>query len=866
MDEQRFTHYRVIEKIGAGGMGVVYRAWDERLARDVAIKILPQLSIPEEQARKRFRKEALALSRLNHPNIETVFDFDAENGTDFIVMEYIAGVSLDEKLKTGPMAENEIQRLAIQLLDGLTAAHQQGIIHRDLKPANLRLTTDERLKILDFGLAKLIQPVSEKTASESLTNSEMVVGTLPYMSPEQLRDDPLDARSDIFTVGVILYEMATGERPFNEKTTPRLIDAILHRIPPAPRVLNGQVSEAMERIILRALQKEPERRYQSASTMHADLEKLSDVDSRAVTVGYPRWDKLPWLLAGTLKRKVITVTAMIIICMLIIMLWTGSRQPALSFAPRDWLLIADFDNQTGEDIFNKSLNTALNVSIGQSSHVNVLPSSRILGALRRMKKENLQRLDAATATEIAQREDVRLVLLPAITGVGGVYLLSAAIQDPHNGATLRSESVQAKGKSEVIKALDELSTKIRQDLGETRPAIRKQGKPLVEVTTASLDALKKYSLARDKLLLQKFDEARVLYEDALRIDPSFTAAKASLGMVNFEKFDREKGKELLADAVGNIDNLTEKEKYGILAFHATAVENNLSKAEGYHKSLIAMYPDDFVPHNNLGRVYLSMKNYDNALTEFKEAIKLNPYQMLSYFSLNMIYLNQFGELDEAIALCNKQISYNDRDPWAYDNLGWAYLGKGDLNNAEKAFRKALEIDPGLTLDMFRLAHTLRLQERYTEAIDILLRIPEIDPSEHSAYYDAGVVYQLWKHPVEAEKNFKRNLSEIRNRIQRAPDQAINYMDLGSALTRLGETKQGLAEAKKALSKDHSLQFEYACVLSAQGKIEEALDQMDLAIQNGFRNYIWMKIHPDLQSLHDTERFRSMLIKGLKTKS
>ena len=279
---QALSHYRVLEEIGAGGMGVLYRAHDERLDRDVAVKVLPPGTLTDETSRKRFRKEALLLSRLNHPNIETIHDFDTQDGVDFLVMEYIPGVTLDEQLAKGALSEKEIARLGIQLADGLSAAHEQGVLHRDLKPGNLRVTPDGRLKILDFGLAKLLHPPSETAATESLSETQAGAGTLPYMAPEQLLGEKVDARTDIYGLGAVLYEMATGRRPFPEIQKSRLTDAILHQNPHLPGALNHRISPGLERIIVKALDKDPEHRYQSAKELRVDLARLGAGASIAV--------------------------------------------------------------------------------------------------------------------------------------------------------------------------------------------------------------------------------------------------------------------------------------------------------------------------------------------------------------------------------------------------------------------------------------------------------------------------------------------------------------------------------------------------------------------------------------------------------
>lgn len=271
---QTLGHYRVLEQIGAGGMGLVFRAHDERLDRDVALKVLPPGTLTDENARRRFRKEALTLSKLNHPNIGTVFDFDTQDGMDFLVMELIPGVTLDKKLGASALPEKEVVRLGAQLTEGLAAAHAEGVIHRDLKPGNLRLTPDGRLKILDFGLAKLLRPVSDAAPTESVSHTHGAVGTLPYMAPEQLRGEPADERSDIWAAGAVLYEMATGKRPFPQASAPMLTDAILRQGLVPTRAVNANLSPELERIISKSLEKESEHRYQSAKELGVDLRRL----------------------------------------------------------------------------------------------------------------------------------------------------------------------------------------------------------------------------------------------------------------------------------------------------------------------------------------------------------------------------------------------------------------------------------------------------------------------------------------------------------------------------------------------------------------------------------------------------------------
>ncbi|MFQ6109537.1 MAG: tetratricopeptide repeat protein, partial [Candidatus Aminicenantales bacterium] len=331
-----------------------------------------------------------------------------------------------------------------------------------------------------------------------------------------------------------------------------------------------------------------------------------------------------------------------------------------------------------------------------------------------------------------------------------------------------------------------------------------------------------------------------------------------------ERFDKEKGRRLLADAIKKIDELTDKEKYGILAFYARAVENDLQKATEHLKTLLALYPDYSAGHNNLAWFYSQMGRFDEAVAEYEEAIRVDPSFMLPYGGLSYIYLNRFGEIDKAVALCSQQLKYDDQNPLAYDCLGWAYLGKGEMEKAEEAFRKALESYPEYTLDLFRLAHTYRLQGRYQDAIEPLQKIIEIDPAEEpSALYDLGMVYELMGNEEEAKKHFERYLRAAEKWVEEYPNNPMSYFCLGLALTHLGQKAEGLAVGQKALMFDPTRHFEYAELLSAQGKTQEALDQLELAVEKGYRNFIWMKIDVNFHPLYEEPRFKELIRKHLK---
>jgi serine/threonine protein kinase/tetratricopeptide (TPR) repeat protein len=875
----RLGAFEIVGSIGAGGMGEVYRARDTRLDRTVAIKVIGSDSNRDPDLAVRFEREARTASALNHPNIVTIYEIGETDAIRFIAMEFVEGQTLRELMALGPLPLRKGLGLAAQVADGLAKAHQAGVVHRDLKPENVMVNTDGLAKIMDFGLAKPVAPGPQTlpdtvTGSVSLTQAGVVLGSVAYMSPEQASGRPVDARSDQFALGLILYEMVTGRRAFRKATAVQTLAAIIEEEPESVATLNPKAPPALQQIIRRCLAKDPIHRYASTADLARDLEGVRDLSTGSSPLQTPpiQAPRRPRLTMAGSALGIIAIGALGVGWGL----WTvhrGGRSAesrpttVVPFAHRDWLLVADFDNQTGEEIFDKSLGMALAVSISQSSYVNLVPASRIRDALQRMKRPDAQRVDTTVAREIAQREGFKLVLAPGISGVGGVYLLSASLVDPSSGAAITSVVVNAASAREVLNALGELADQVRRNLGETPSTVSKQSKPLMEVTTSSLDALKRFSLAVEQHSAQKFDVARTLYEEALRIDPSFTSAKVSLGMIQFEFFDRERGKAMLAEAIQRADSLTEIEKYQTLAFHAQAVEGNLPKAAEYWKSLLAMYPDRATAHNNLGRVYQQMGEFTKAVAEYKETIRLDPRLMLTYYSLNEIYVYQTGDLDAAIALSKQQLSYDDRNVWAYDFLGWAHLGKGSLEEARSAFAKALEIDPRSVVDWYRLGHTYRLLGRYTDALHTFLKIPDIDARETDSYYHAGIVSDLAGNRPAARQYFERFRRETDARVRRNPGDADARFSLALVAARLGQDSQAASvgqQAMRAAMTEADAHFNMARLLAVRGQTSAALDELDRAVARGFHDYVAMKINDDFQPIVRDPQYQALLARLLKS--
>jgi tetratricopeptide (TPR) repeat protein len=557
------------------------------------------------------------------------------------------------------------------------------------------------------------------------------------------------------------------------------------------------------------------------------------------------------------KRLVIIIPALLLLAA-VVFIFSGST--TIPFDKRDWIVITDFENTTGEEVFDNSLYTAFSLTADQSRYINVFPRQKMLETLTMMKKNPDTFIDEKTGREIAERENINIYIVPGISQVGDRYIIDAKIHETENGNLLRSEVLYAENKNDILPNIDKLSRKVRRDLGESRYMISTQDKPLTRVTTSSLEALKLFSLGIDAHFKLEFDKARDYYERALNIDTGFTAAKASLGNILVERFDPEKGKELLRQVVRSVDNLTDKEKYGILGFYAVNIEKDIPKGIEYTRRLTDLYPDDPAYQNNLGWYYQQAGRYEEAAGEYKAAIRINPHQALSYAGLLWIYLEKLGIADSALVWANRMVADNPQNAWAYWNLGSAWFCHDSLARAEKAFRKAREISPNLTVNLFRLAHTCSLRGDYNEAINILKEIPEINPEESaSAWYCIGTEYQLKGDEAEATiyfAKYKKYATDVW--MTEWSDSPYTYICLGAVAARMGDMELSHQMLQKAMDIDSTLHARFAELLCLQGKIPEALNQIGKALEKGYRDLTWIKMNPDLQALKYDIRFHNML--------
>ena len=610
-------HYRIAEKIGAGGMGEVYRARDEHLARDVAVKLLRPGTIIDASARKHFHKEALILSHLNHPNVATVYDFDTQQGVDFLVMEYITGITLSEKVAAGLLPEKEVLRLGVQLAEGLAAAHEHGVVHRDLKPGNLRITNDGRLKILDFGLAKLRLPVTANATTESLSETQTMAGTLPYMAPEQLLGGETDARTDLHAAGLVLYEMATGHFPFAEVERSQLIGAILHRLPRLPRDLNPGLTPELERIIGKCLEKEPENRYQSAKELAVDLRRLGMPSITTQTSAQTQTRGLfSWKIVLALSIAAVVLGAGV-------QLFRSPRVHALT--ELDTVVLADFANSTGDPVFDDTLKTGLNISLHQSPFLNVLSDSKVAAALQLMTRPASTKLTPHVARELCQRTGSTAYIAGSIASLGNQYVLGLKAVNCQSGDPLAEEQGTAASKEKVLDMLGKTASKLRGELGESLATVRQFDMPLAQATTPSLEALKALSLGNKAAVREEgIASALPYYQRAIQLDPSFATGYMHVGEAYFDLGEVGRASEYITKAFQLRDHASELEKLNISTYYYRVVTGELDKAATTVEEEIASYPRDAFGHGNLGLVLAFMGQYPKAAEVTRAAMRLQP--------------------------------------------------------------------------------------------------------------------------------------------------------------------------------------------------------------------------------------------------
>ncbi len=849
---QVLGRYRLDEKIGAGGMGVVFRAYDAELDRDVAIKVLPPGTITDEAARKRFRVEALAVASLNHPNIAMAFDYGHEENIDFLVTEYIPGITLDEKLAAGPLQEKVILDLATQLVTGLEAAHRENIIHRDLKPGNLRLKNDGTLKILDFGLAKIAAPVDELGTTVGIGRSLAFPGTLPYMSPEQVRGETADQRSDIWATGAVIYEMCTGKRAFPQKPQTELIDAIRFDNPVLPSKLNSKVPAPLENVILKSLDKDPDCRYQTARELHVDLTRI--VHGNATTADRSR--PFPPSRRRIPNRRRLLLLALVLLAGVGVGYLVDRHQPP---SHQKIMAVLPFDT-VGQDESTVALGRGLIDTVAAK-----LVQASGTDSIQVVSPRDMREQGVKTAEDARREFGTDMVLEGTLEKSGTMIRINCYLVDSKTRRQVGARSITV-AETDSFALQDQVVSEVLELLpNRIRPEERRALAAPPDTKPAAYDAY-----IRGRGYLQEYekpeniDSAIAEFERAIQIDPNYAPAYANLGEAYWMGYQQlNKGKDWLTKASANCDKAQAADPK--LAEGHTCL-GNVYYGTGKYEDAVAQYQRALDLDSNsdyaLGQLALAYQKLDNpaaAEAAYRKAIALRPNYWGLYSGLGLVYYNQARYKDAAEAFRKVTILAPD-NPRGYSNLGGMYLFMGDYANSIAALKRSIELRPNRDAytNLGAAYYSLRLFPESAENIRMSLKLDDTDPLNWGNLGDA--LYWTPGHRQEAMPAYQKAMTLLRSKLEINPRdaEALGYLAMYCAMT--GDKDGATTNLQRALAvapKSPDVLFNAAFVYNHFGDSERALQWLKKALDAGYSKS-QVEANPNFDQLRDKAGFKALV--------